>query len=83
MKTILSLIVFLVFSGNVLFAQTASLTVTNATCNGACNGSISSTTTGGTPPYTYLWNNGAIVPNPTGLCAGTYTVTVTDTLGAS
>ena len=83
MKTILSLIVFLVFSGNVLFAQTASLTVTNATCNGACNGSISSTTTGGTPPYTYLWNNGAIVPNPTGLCAGTYTVTVIDVLGAS
>jgi len=83
MKTILSFFVFLVFTGNVLFAQTASLTVTNATCNGACNGSISSTTTGGTPPYTYLWNNGAIVPNPTGLCAGTYTVTVIDVLGAS
>ncbi len=83
MKTILSIIVFLVFSGNVLFAQTASLTVTNATCNGACNGAISSITTGGTPPYTYFWSNIATTPNITNLCAGTYTITVTDALGAS
>jgi hypothetical protein len=33
---------------------------------------------GGTPPYDYLWNNGATSTNLTGLSAGTYTLTITD-----
>lgn len=44
-------------------------------------GELSAYTSGGTPPYTYLWSNGATDPYITGLVAGTYSVTVTDDLG--
>ncbi len=51
---------------------------TMPTCYGDCNGSISVTVTGGSGSYGYLWSNGATT-NPIGpICAGTYTVTVTD-----
>ncbi len=52
--------------------------VTNIDCAGNQNGSISVTASGGTPPYQYLWNNGATTATITGLAAGTYHVTVTD-----
>ncbi len=51
---------------------------TNATCVGICNGTISLTTSGGTPPYNYSWSNGQTTSTMSGLCPGTYTVTVTD-----
>jgi gliding motility-associated-like protein len=61
-----------------------SLTHTNATCNASCNGTANSTVTGGTSPYTYLWMPGAqVTPNLTGLCAGTYTLNVTDANGCT
>lgn len=51
---------------------------TNTSCNGNCNGTAKAIPYGGTSPYTYLWNNGATTQIITDLCAGTYTVTVTD-----
>ncbi len=80
MKKILSLIVFLVFSGNVLFAQIAvALPSYNVTCNGACNGGIHAEAMGGTPPYTFNWDN-SLPPfqDQAGLCPGTYTCFVMD-----
>ncbi|MDG1475705.1 MAG: gliding motility-associated C-terminal domain-containing protein [Vicingaceae bacterium] len=63
-------------------APIPSLTSTPPSCNGDCDGSITSNTTGGTLPYNYFWNpNGAITPDITGLCAGLYTVNVTDAAG--
>lgn len=56
----------------------ASVTGVNTTCNGAANGSANLTPSGGTAPYTFLWSNGAVTEDITGLAAGTYTVTVTD-----
>jgi gliding motility-associated-like protein len=53
------------------------LTATTEACLGA-NGSITSTTSGGTSPYTYIWSNGATTANLSALAAGTYSVTVRD-----
>ncbi len=48
-------------------------------CNGASDGSLMANASGGTPPYTFVWdNNAGNGENPTGLPAGNYNVTVTD-----
>lgn len=44
-------------------------------------GSITVNTSGGTPPYTYLWSNNATEQNLTNVPAGIYAVTVTDSHG--
>jgi gliding motility-associated-like protein len=55
---------------------------TNPSCNGACNGTLLSTPNGGTTPYSYSWSPGGITtPSVTGVCAGTYTLQVTDAHG--
>ena len=56
----------------------ASNAVTDVSCNGGSNGSITLTVSGGTPGYTYNWGNGITTQNRTGIAAGTYTVSVTD-----
>ncbi|HET6989756.1 MAG TPA: SprB repeat-containing protein, partial [Bacteroidia bacterium] len=54
----------------------------NATCQGGCNGSAIGTATGGTAPYTFSWSPaGGNAPTANGLCAGSYTLTVTDANG--
>ncbi len=66
-----------------VLAVTATVTA-NVSCNGGNNGSISSTATGGTPAYTYLWSpGGATTASASGLTAGTYTETVTDKHGCT
>lgn len=57
---------------------TLTAAVSNVTCFGANNGSINLTVNGGTAPFSYAWSTGATVEDPSGLGAGTYTVTVTD-----
>ncbi|WP_433763931.1 MBG domain-containing protein [Flavobacterium ginsenosidimutans] len=58
-------------------------TKTNISCHGENNGSITASATGGTGSYTYKWNTtpASIADTITGLTAGTYTVTVTDSKG--
>ena len=58
---------------------------TNATCFGSSNGTANSTASGGTSPYTFLWNTTPPqnTQNATGLSAGTYTVIVTDATGCT
>jgi hypothetical protein len=55
----------------------------NVSVLGAGDGQIDLTPSGGVPPYTYSWNNGAIVEDLTGVVAGVYTVSVTDAVGAT
>ncbi len=52
-------------------------------CFGESTGGIELTVSGGTKPYTYLWNTGATTEDIYDLAAGTYTVTVTDDAGES
>ena len=58
-------------------------TVVNAVCNAESNGSVSLAVTGGVGPYTYLWSNGNTTDSDSSLTAGTYTITVTDSIGCS
>jgi len=65
-------------------ALSASILVSQAVfCRGGNNGSINLSVTGGTAPYTYLWNNGATSQNLSGLSAGSYTATITDANGCN
>ncbi|MFN7014265.1 MAG: SprB repeat-containing protein, partial [Bacteroidia bacterium] len=50
----------------------------NVSCNAACDGSASVNPSGGTAPYSVLWSTGATSNNISGLCAMSYSVTVTD-----
>lgn len=59
-----------------------NLISTNPSCNGACDGVVTLTPIGGSPPYSYLWTpSGNTTPMPTGLCAGIYSVIITDANG--
>jgi hypothetical protein len=50
-------------------------------CNGICDGDIAITIAGGTPTYTTAWSNGATTSSISALCAGAYSVEVTDAAG--
>lgn len=58
-------------------------TPVNVSCNGGSNSAINVSVTGGIPGYTYLWNDNVTTLNRTGLTAGNYTLTVTDSKGCS
>lgn len=62
--------------------STLNFTVVNPTC-GQSNGSVSVTPAGAIPPFLFSWNTpaGDTTQTVTGLAPGTYTVTVTDSLG--
>ena len=60
-----------------------STTQVNVLCFGNNTGSVNLTVAGGTAPYTYAWSNNTTLQDPTGLAAGTYTVTVTDANGCT
>jgi gliding motility-associated-like protein len=55
----------------------------NISTYGGDDGSIDVAPSGGTPPYTYLWNTGATSASLHGLIAGLYTVTITDAHGCT
>ncbi|MDQ3052166.1 MAG: gliding motility-associated C-terminal domain-containing protein [Bacteroidota bacterium] len=57
-----------------------SAQITPEACN-SINGAINLFPGGGTPPYSFFWNTGSITEDLTGIVAGTYTVTITDSLG--
>jgi hypothetical protein len=48
-----------------------------------CDGTASLNITGGTAPYTVNWSNGSTGTGVSGICMGTYSVSVTDANGCS
>ena len=61
-------------------AANVSTVGSNVSCFGGNNGSITTTVSGGNPPFVYSWSNGATTQNLSGLQANTYTLTLTDSL---
>ncbi len=65
-------------------APTVSIdSFSHSTCATMPNGIIWASATGGTPPYSYLWNSGHTLPVANGLLAGMYIIKVTDSSGCS
>jgi gliding motility-associated-like protein len=74
-----------VLTDNVTIGDSDSLVITvditHESCDGFADGTIVTAMVGGSPPYTYTWNNGAATAAIADLAAGTYTVTVQDAVG--
>ncbi len=61
---------------------TVTVTPVDATCQDACSGSATLTVSGGQAPYqTPVWSNGTTANSLSNLCAGNYSVDVTDANG--
>ena len=56
---------------------------TNVDCQGASTGAVTVSGVGGTPAYSYSWSTGATGNSLTGLTAGMYIVTATDSQGCT
>ncbi len=69
--------------GNIAGPTATIITSTNVSCNGGNNGNATIGVSGGTPPFTYLWNNGQTTPTASNLAAGIYSVVATDAAGCS
>ncbi len=63
----------------------SNIITTDAYCNGLCIGTATILASGGTPPFTALWNDpqAQTTLSATGLCPGTYTVVLTDFNGCT
>ncbi len=82
-------------SNGVCFASVDSSTITinpapsvaasnnDISCFGSCDGNATVSATGGSGSYTYSWSSGGTASFETGLCAGTYTIAVSDANGCS
>ena len=69
---------FTILQPSMLMATTST---TDVTCYALTNGTATVIPSGGTAPYTILWNNGSTSLTLTNLAAGTYTAMLTDSNG--
>ena len=64
-------------------AGSGSISITYFCPPKSCTGTISTSITGGTPPYSFQWNTGITGSSLFGLCPGNYALTATDAQGCS
>ncbi len=57
------------------------ITTQQGACTNTNNNAVTASASGGTPPYAYTWSNGSQTSSISGLNAGAYQVTVTDSQG--
>lgn len=72
--------------GNYTITQPAAplsvvLSMTPVICFGEANGSTAAVVSGGTAPYSYVWNSGSTSTTAVDLIAGNYSLTITDQNG--
>ena len=75
-----------IFEETITIEEGSNLEITNvstasAGCDGNCDGFISLSVSGGTPPYTYVWEDGIAGQNESqalDVCEGEYEITVLD-----
>lgn len=73
---------FMLFDSIQIPPISSSYDAQNLSCNNACNGEINVSIVGGNPPYYITWNDGSSDTAKTNLCAGTYSVCLTDSAHA-
>lgn len=68
------------FDVQVFSSFTVNISATDATCNGLCDGAASLDISGGTPPYSFIWDEGLNWSGGTALalCPGTYPFWIAD-----
>lgn len=73
-------------TGNVIITQPSELMLSTPdsvtiACTGDCIGTATASVSGGTAPYSYLWDNNFSGQTVSNLCVGNHSVTVTDANG--
>ncbi|MEO5641694.1 MAG: PKD domain-containing protein [Bacteroidia bacterium] len=64
-------------------ALTLSVTASDASCFNTCDGQVAVTPSGGTTAYSFAWSTGCTTSACNAVCAGSYSVTVSDANGCS
>ncbi len=59
----------------------STVLISDVSCYGGTNGFVNLSPSGGTSPYTFLWNNGITTEDISALNNGNYSVTITDSKG--
>lgn len=84
-KITLLILSILIYGSSFATGLTAYAAGSNVTCNGLCDGMAGGWVTGGSGPYRFEWTGPVTIVADTinSLCAGTYTLTVTDSSNMS